>query len=155
MYTVQFLINQCTFCISDPPDVPQDAAATEFPSRRPDICLLLIDWDPPHDIDSLSIKRYIIRTSRESEIPQTTETTTLATFESPCNELTNLTINITAVDVCERMSKPTANFVPTLVVTDPSDITSTMSSMATTQAPAPSEYYSNCNIIIILLYTTM
>ena len=139
------------------PDVPQDAAATEYPSSRPGICVLLVDWDPPNFIDGLSIELYIIHTSRESEIQQINETTTLASFELPCNELTNLTINITAVDICGRMGEPTANFAPTFVhvVTEPSDAThttvspstkSTHASTVTTQAPqrfGTREYYYN------------
>ena len=135
---------------SDPPDVPKDAAATEFPLDRPGTCVLLIHWDPPNFINSLlTIKQYIISTSIKSRIPQTNETRTLATFESPCYKIANITINITAVDICGQVSEPTANFVPTLAVTEPSDFTSTTvtvtmtpSMATTTQAPAglESEY---------------
>ena len=143
---------------SDPPAVPKDVAATEFPLDRPGTCVLLIDWDPPNFINSLlTIKQYVISTSIKSKIPQTNETRTLATFESPCNKIANVTINITAVDVCGQRSEPTANFKPTLAVTEPSHFTSTTvspstksthASTVTTQAPqrfGTREYYI-CNM---------
>ena len=140
---------------SDPPDVPKDAAATEFPLDRPGTCVLLIDWDPPNFINSLlTIKQYIICTSIESRIPQTNETRTLATFESPCNEIVNITINITAVDVCGQVSETTANFKPTLAVTEPSDVTRTTVSPSTVTTQAPQrfgirEYY--CNMVAMII----
>ena len=140
---------------SDSPDVPKDAAATEFPLDRPGTCVLLIDWDPPNFINSLlTIKQYVISTSIKSKIPQTNETRTLATFESPCYKIANVTINITAVDVCGQVSEPTANFKPTLAVTEPSHFTSTTvtvtmtpSMATTTQAPAGLES-EHCNTVI-------
>ena len=109
--------------------------------------MLLIDWDPPNFIESVTIKQYIIHSSRESEIPMKNETRTLATFESPCYKIANITINVTTVDVCGQVSEPTADFQPTLAVTEPSDFTSTSvtpSMATTTQVPKRSkfsEYY--------------
>ena len=136
--------------------MPRDVSATEFPFSRPGTCVLLVDWDPPNFIDGLSIEQYIIHTSKESEIQPINETTTLASFELPCNELTHLTINITAVDICGRLSEPTANFVPTFVhvVTEPSDVTHTTVSPSTATTKAEKrygicEYY--CNMVAVII----
>ena len=119
--------------------MPQDAAAVEIPSDL-ERCVVLVEWDPPSNINSQNIDHYIIQTSTKSEIRTITETSTLATFLSPCKELRNLYFNITAVDRCKRVGVTTANFQPSLVVTDPS-MTSIEPSTATTSAPASGEFY--------------
>ena len=98
----------------DPPEMPQDAAAVEIPSPL-DLCVLLISWNHPTNIDSSDIDHYIIRTSHESQVPEFNDTITLATFLSPCSDLNNLHINVTAVDRCGRVGIPTRNFAPQLV----------------------------------------
>ena len=107
-------IIQSNINILDPPEMPQDAAAVEIPSRL-DPCVLLISWNHPNNIDSSDIDHYIVRTSHESEVPEINDTTTLATFLSPCSELSNILINVTAVDSCGRIGVPTKNFAPQLV----------------------------------------
>ena len=98
----------------DPPGMPQDVAAVEIPSRL-DPCVLLISWNHPNNIGSSDIDHYIVRTSHESQVPEINDNTTLATFLSPCSELSNLLINVTAVDRCGRKGVPTRNFAPQLV----------------------------------------
>ena len=66
--------------------MPQDAAAVEIPSAL-DGCVILIEWNSPNNINSLDIDHYIVHTLQESEIPPTNETSTLAVFLSPCQEL--------------------------------------------------------------------
>ena len=117
--------------------MPQDAAAVEIPSDL-ERCVVLVEWDPPNNINSQNIDHYVIQTSSKGEIRTITETSTLATFLSPCNELKNLYFNVTAVDRCKRVGETTANFKPSLVVTDPS-MTSTQPSVTTTSAPG--EFY--------------
>ena len=85
---------------------PQDAAAVEIPSDQ-EYCVVLVEWDPPNNINSLNIDHYIIQTSTKSEIHIITETSTLATFLSLCKELRNLYFNITAIDRCKRISVST------------------------------------------------
>ena len=117
--------------------MPQEAAAVEIPPL--DGCVILIKWNSPNNINSLDIDHYIVHTSKEADIPMTNETSTLAVFLSPCKDLKTLYINITAVDRCKRVGKPTANFQPRLMVTE-SSITSTEPLPTTThtssQAPA-------------------
>ena len=98
--------------------MPQDAAAVEIPSRQ-EMCVLLIEWDPPSNINSLNIERYVINTSRKHEIPVTNETSTLASFVSDCEDLIDLNISIAAVDRCGRMGVNTANFTPNIHSTSP------------------------------------
>ena len=93
--------------------MPQDPAAVE--SSTGERCVLLIEWDPPTNIDSANIEHYVINTYGKSDIPTTNATTTLATFLSVCEDLSNINISIAAVDRCERMGVNTANFTPKLL----------------------------------------
>ena len=132
------------YCISDP-GMPQNAAAVEIPTT-PDHCVILIEWSPPNNINSPNIDYYIIQTSNKNEIPTVNETSTLATFLSPCEELNNLFINITTVDRCEHVGVSTANFRPRLVtVVTNSSMTSTQLS-TTTSNSGPGEFYNNLAI---------
>ena len=98
--------------------MPRDAAAVEIPSGQELMCVLLIEWDPPKNIDSVNIASYIVRTSRaKSHASETNETSTLATFLSPCDN--DLNINITAIDRCGRLGVSTANFTPSIVTVPP------------------------------------
>ena len=93
--------------------MPQNTAAVEFP-LTPDSC---VGWSRPNNINSPNIDYYIIQTSNKSEIPTVNETSTLATFLSPCKDLNNLFINITAFDGCEHVGTSTANLRPIRLVT--------------------------------------
>ena len=121
--------------VSDAPGMPQEAVAAEIPSNN-DRCAIFIEWDPPNNINSPNIDHYIIQNSRESKIPKTNETRTLAVFLPPCEELRNLYFNITAVDRCKRIGVTTLNFGPRLLVTE-SSMTSTEPSGTTTHSSTP------------------
>ena len=111
----------------DPPEMPQDPAAVEIPSALVP-CAYLVNWNPPNNINSLDIDYYVVQTSTQSKIDTVSETSTLAAFLSPCTELENLYINITAVDRCEREGMSTANFKPSI-----------LPSVFTTSSPIPCE----------------
>ena len=124
--------------------MPQNAAAVEFPST-PDSCVICIGWSPPININSPNIDYYIIQTSNKNEIPTVNETSTLATFLSPCEDLSSLFINITAIDRCEHVGASTANFRPIRLVTvvTNSPVTGTHLSTTTASNSGPGELYSN------------
>ena len=84
--------------------------------------------------------RYIVRTSRETEIPEIVESSTLASFLSPCEDLVGITVNVTAVDICGNEGGTTNNFEPSFakIITDPSDATSTTSTASMTRTLGPS-----------------
>ena len=120
---------------SELPGMPLDPAAVES-STGERSCVVLIKWDPPSNIASPNINHYVINTYGNSDIPTTNATTTLATFLSPCNDLSDIDISVAAVDRCERMGMSTRNFTPNELstipptpntVTTPSELLFTMS----------------------------
>ena len=97
-----------------------------------------IDWQPPNNINIPNIDHYIIQSSNKSEIPAVKETSTLATFLSPCEDLNNLFINTTAVDRCEHANASIANFRPSRLVT-------VVTNSPITSNSGPGEFYESNN----------
>ena len=123
--------------------MPQNAVAIEIPSIS-DHCVIFIDWQPPNNINIPNKDHYFIQSSNKSEIPAVNETSTLATFLSPCKDLNNLSINIMTVDRCEHVGANTTNFKPIRLVTvvTNSPVTGTHLSTTTASNSGPGEFYN-------------
>ena len=91
--------------------MPQNVTAVET-TVRPDVCVVIVEWDPPSNIAECEIQGYVIEHPSGKSITQSNRVTISLLLEH-CE--TGINISIHAVDQCGRNGSRANNILTELL----------------------------------------